>query len=132
MSDSCNWIQRQFDATRFTASGSMAWTVEAGDVVTDAYIVNGKTVTYSLVLSSSTLSGTASNEVRVTLPSKLVVMRTMSNVVRLFDTTNNAYVGYAYVTPGVDYIRISRLDFGPFTLVTNGFGIHAQITFEIE
>jgi hypothetical protein len=129
MSD--NWIQRSFDAARFTASGAMTWTVDAGDVVTDAYIVLGKTVIYSLTLANSTTGGTASTELRVTLPSTFSVMRTMDSMVRIFDGTSGL-AAYAHVVPGVTYIRFTLLNPNNLPLVTNGIGIQGQIIFEIE
>jgi hypothetical protein len=126
-----NWVQRAFDATRFTASGSMTWTVDQGDVFTDAYIVIGNTVIYSIVISGTTTTGTASTELRITLPSFMTIMRTMDSVVRLFDGTN-AFTGYAHVTPGLDYIRVTKFDVSNFPLVANGIAIQGQIAFEIE
>lgn len=125
-----NWIQRQFESSRFSASGSMAWTVEAGDVITDAYVMSGTTVVYSIAISSSTTSGTASSELRIALPTSFKVMRTVSALVRLFDTS--AVVGYAQVQPDWTYIRITKLDASNFSLATNTVTVQGQIVFELQ
>lgn len=124
------WIQRQFDPSRFTASGAMAWTVDASDVITDAYIVQDRTVSYSIVLSSSTTAGTASTELRIALPSSFRVMRTMTSLVRLHD--NAAVVGYAQVQPDWTYIRIMKLGASNFALVSDTVTVQGQIVFELQ
>jgi hypothetical protein len=126
-----NWIQRWFDATRYTASGAMTWTVDAGDVVTDAYIVHGNTVTYSVIIANSTTAGTASTELRIALPPGLIVRRPIDSAVRIFDGTSGQ-PGYAHVVPGVDYIRFTLLGPSNLPLVANGIGVNGQLVFEIE
>jgi len=126
MSD--NWIQRQFDAANFTASGSMTWTLPTG-ATTDAYIVQGKTVTYSFELFPSTTAGTAASELRITLPSSMQVLRTMNNLVRLY-LGAAAAEGYFRVGPAWNYIRITNLDVTALPLTTS-FGVSGEITFEI-
>jgi hypothetical protein len=126
---SCNWIQRQFDASRFTGGGSMVWTVTGANVFTDAYVVEGKTVTYTVTVGGTTTSGTASSELRIALPTGMKVMRDVNTVCRLHDGTS-ASVGYLKVNPTMSYIRISNFDVTPLALGV--FSVFGQITFEIE
>jgi hypothetical protein len=110
----------------------MVWTVTNGNVFTDAYVINGKTVTFTLTIGQTTLSGTASNEVRVALPASMKVMREVNTVARLGDVVaGTAILGYAKVGPAASYIRITNFDVTNLPLTT-GFGVMAQITFEIE
>ncbi len=123
-----NWVQRQFDPANFVGTGSMTWTLPSGPT-TDAYIIQGKTVTYSLELYPSTTGGTASNELRIILPSSIQVLRTMNNLVRLY-LGSSAAVGYFRVGPAWNYIRITNLDLTNLPL-TSSFGVNGEITFEI-
>jgi hypothetical protein len=57
-----------FDAGDFTASGSMTWTVAAGDVAYFRYSIIGKLMTVFLRVNTSTVGGTPSTALSVKIP----------------------------------------------------------------
>lgn len=52
------WVDRVFDAGRFAAAAGV-WAVTAGNVSLNSYVINGKTITFSLGLSGTSLSASA-------------------------------------------------------------------------
>lgn len=62
------WTSVTFNAGNFTASGSMTWTVASGDVNTFDYVEIGKTMIVSCVLSTTTVGGTPSTALKITIP----------------------------------------------------------------
>jgi hypothetical protein len=126
------WVQLPYDAAMFTASGSMVWTVEPGDIGTLAFSQSGKTVDLSFNIVNTTISGTVSSELRIALPDGFAIRRPMLNLLRIANNVaGQISVGYALVTQGQSYIRVTALDGVNFPLVTNGLQISGQLTFEI-
>ena len=62
------WITIPYSAADFTASGSMTWTVDAGDVVVLRYLTIGKLATLLVDLSNTTVGGTPSTHLDFHLP----------------------------------------------------------------
>jgi hypothetical protein len=62
------WIDIPFNAANFVGFGGMTWTVAAGNVLTNAYALVGKTMYWSLFLAGTTLGGTPSSQLFVTAP----------------------------------------------------------------
>jgi hypothetical protein len=56
------WVTEPFVASNYAASGSMTWTVAAGNVAADRYRLSGRTLSFALNLYG-TLAGTASNQI---------------------------------------------------------------------
>jgi hypothetical protein len=55
------WITPTFNAADYTASGSMTWTVDAGDVGSCAYYLKGRSLSVTFVLQTTSVGGTPSN-----------------------------------------------------------------------
>lgn len=70
-SDQGRWITPSFAAGEFTGSGSMTWTVDAGDVETDAYYIRGKMAFYLYSYRTTTIGGTPSTELQRDIPAVL-------------------------------------------------------------
>jgi len=62
------WTDVPFSAGNFTAAGSMTWTVGSGDVITNKYKVNGKTLYWIVELNATTVGGTPSNQLKIAVP----------------------------------------------------------------
>jgi hypothetical protein len=62
------WISQSFSAGSFTASGSMTWTVDSGDVKRLAYWLKGRTLFVQFAALATTVGGTASFALVVAAP----------------------------------------------------------------
>src|SRR4029077_5045290 len=62
------WLTAPYSAANFVGTAGMTWAVDSGDQVRFSYLLNGKTMTVSFWFNSTTLTGTATNEIRITIP----------------------------------------------------------------
>jgi hypothetical protein len=125
------WITPTFSAGDFTANGSMAWTVEAGDVTTYAWRQDGKLMTMLVTLATTTVGGTLNSQLLVRIPGSRVAAKRAINPCFLLD--NNARAsGYLEVAAGGTNIIVQRVDGSNYTASTNQTSVFGQITFEIQ
>lgn len=125
------WTAVAHNAANFTASGSMTWTVASGDQTTLAYVKRGKTLTVAFTIVTSTVGGTASNTLKITIPGSMVAARQIWNPVYLVDN-NSRTTGVATVSAAGTTIDIFRTDIANFTLSTDLTSVVGQITFEVQ
>ena len=125
------WAVVPYIASNFTASGSMTWAVEEGDVVTYAYSVRGKTITVAFTLKNYTIGGTPSQDLRLAIPLGLISKRHIDNPVFLIDNSVRQ-IGLAVVLADSTTIAIQKTDLSNWTPVTNNGFIAGQVTFEVQ
>lgn len=65
------WITPPFAAGDFTGSGSMTWTVDAGDVQTDRYRLEGTRAIYQASYNGTSVGGTPATQLIRALPAVL-------------------------------------------------------------
>jgi hypothetical protein len=124
-----HWIAVPFNAGNFSAAGSMVWTVEAGDVALNRYTVIGKTLIWSFYLNATSLSGTASAQLLMTIPSGFTVLSGANGITgQLYDGVNQRGL-IIVATPST--IAIQKDPSVSFTLNTNGTYVIATVTMEI-
>ena len=126
------WTTPAFDAASFTASGSMTWTVEAGDVATYAYQIAGKIMIVMFRIITSTIGGTPSNALHIKIPASKTATKPTLNLCSILDTGWTA--GLAEVLAGGTVIKIypDAAFSANWTTGTNDKYVQGQITFEIN
>lgn len=125
------WLSPTFNAADFTANGSMTWTLQAGDVATYAYRIDGKMMTVLVTLATTTVGGTLNSQLLVKVPAGRTAAKRAINPCFLID--NNARASaYLDVAVGGTVISVNRLDGANFTASTNLTAVYGQITFEIQ
>lgn len=67
------YITPTFNAGNFTGSGSMTWTVQSTDIITEKYTIIGKTLILFLSIENSSVGGTLSFSLIYTLPNGLTI-----------------------------------------------------------
>lgn len=102
------WSGISFNSANFTASGSMTWTVESGDQGQNAYTVVGSTVHWTLGFFNTTVGGTASNELRVTLPGGFTAAGTSTNGTCAAADNSTLRYGMWQVLSGNAYVSLYR------------------------
>lgn len=125
------WTTPSFDAGNFTASGSMTWTVASGDVITYAYLIEGKKMTVAFDIQDSTIEGTPSNILKIAIPASKTATKSMLTLCRLYDNSASV-VGFASVSASGTTINICRLDSANYTAGTNTNVVQGEIVFEIN
>lgn len=125
------WTSATFAAGDYTCNGC-TWTVESSDQSTLAYTLVGKTITLSFYLNSTTVGGTANNQLRVTIPGSFVSQRLNSATMMYQDNGGAWSMGHVATTGGGTTINLSKTDFSNWSASTNATNIRGQITFEIQ
>lgn len=126
-----NHIPLLYDATHFTASGTMTWTVQLADHITLTYMQAGKTLTVSFVLINTSTGGVADTTLKITIPVDRTAARVMATPVALRDNGTRV-MGVARVAVGGRTIDIKRLDGANFTASANATDVEGVFSFEIE
>jgi hypothetical protein len=124
------WTTRAFAAGNFTANGAMTWTVGSGDVVTDAYTVVGKALTYAFTLNTTTVAGTPNSTLQILIPGSFTAAKTMTTLCRLLDN-GTATSGIVFATASSTTISIQRLDAANFSAATDTTLVQGVITCEV-
>jgi hypothetical protein len=120
-----HWIDVPYDAANFSAAAGMTMDVSAANVSRYAYTLTGKTLTLTVQLGAVTLGGTASNEMRVSLPAGLSVAAQGVSTGWM-----NPALCLLLAAPATTYVSIYKSDLSAWALGTVGplaFTIVCQI-----
>lgn len=125
------WTAVAYNSGNFTHS-SGTWTVDVGDQLTLRYTLNGKTMTLTWYLVTTSVSGTAGTELRIAIPGSFTANARISNALLAID--NGAVtMARADAQAGVTYIRIVRQDGANWSNAsTNATEVYGEITFEVQ
>lgn len=124
------WVAEPYNAANFVGVSPMTWTVDAGDQTRLSYLLIGKTMTVSFYIQGTTLSGTAGNAVRMTIPAGKTIAGTALDTMVIVNA--GAFVGKIVASAGVNYLQFMRVDNTNFTLETNAAIFTATFTFEVN
>lgn len=130
--DYSGWVDYVFSAGNFTANDSMTWTVGAGDVVAIKWRREGKTLSLSFNVGTTTVAGTPSTQLRFALPAGFVVAARGDGPIYASDN-GTVKIGSWTVDAAGTYIYF-RLDlFGSvnWTASTNNTGIACQCAIQV-
>jgi hypothetical protein len=125
------WTTPTFSAGNFTASGSMTWTVESGDVTTYTYAILNKTMFLSFYIITTTVGGTPSTSLKIAIPGSKSSAKSVRSLVFLSDN-GVALTGYADTGISGTVITIYKPDYSNFTASTNNTQVLGTLTFEIN
>jgi hypothetical protein len=106
-----SWIDLPYNAANFTAAPGMTWTVAAGNVFVYAYMLEGKKLTLTALITNTTIGGTAAADLRVALPPGLTVA--VYGINTAWTTQGSAVV---YPVVGQPYVSIYKTDLSPWAL----------------
>lgn len=125
------WTPVPFLAANFTASGTMTWTLAAGDQTTLAYVLMGKLLIVAFTIVTASVGGVVGPTLKIAIPGGLVAARAMTKTVWVNDNGTKA-IGVARVTAGGRTIDIEKVDGSNWTAAANTTGVEGQIAFEVE
>lgn len=124
------WVAVTYSGANFFGTGTMNWTVDASDQVRFSYLLNGKTMTVSFYLDATTLSGTATSEVRIIIPAGATVKNWCTGTVWIVAGALG-YAGVIRGAVGATYLSVFKADLTNYTLSTNNTIFTGTFTFEI-
>lgn len=121
-----------FSAGDFTASGSMSWTVGAGDVTTFTYVQVGKMLHIHFYIVSTTVGGTPSTELRITIPGGYTSAKVALNTIQAGDN-GSVGVGAVLVAASGTVLRCfkSMTSADNWSAATDATFVAGQVTIEI-
>jgi len=126
------WTDVPFNAGNFGASGAMVWTVEAGDILQNRYLRMGKTLFWSGYYFTTTLTGTASSQLRVNLPLVGATVKTIRYLMPVAYIGDGGVNTTGYVeTAAATYVSINKTTGANFTIAPNGLHVAFTVCFEL-
>jgi hypothetical protein len=125
------WTTPAFNAADFTATGSMTWTVAAGDVITYAYFIAGKIMFLIFSIGTTTVGGTLSYGLTIKVPGGKTIAKSTQIMIQ---ANNNGAVaaGYAVLSAAGTTFSIALLAGGNWAASTNNTDVHGSFVFEIQ
>jgi|SRR5215831_4136970 len=126
------WTDVPFNAADFGGSGSLTWTVTAGNIITRRYALVGKTMVYSAYIQGSSVGGTPNNELHIAIPSPFTAAHhAICGFVASQDIGAAIQGNYTQVTPGATYVILTRPGNVNWS-VGSGTAVYFTATFEIS
>lgn len=101
------WVDLPPDGGRYSGSGSMTWTVEAGDQLLMAYRIAGDSCLVAWRIATSDVGGTASNRLQIRLPEGVRPSRRVSGV-HYYDDAGTEGIGRARLTSDLTQIELFK------------------------
>lgn len=126
------WSAVPFAAQNFSGWDLMTWTVEPGDYVTYSYARVGRFAYVSFRMSNTTVGGTPSTPLRLTLPDGMVADKEMSTAYHYIDNGTHG-VGLCGIGAGNNEIHLYKNDFTVnWAASTNLTDVRGQLAFEVR
>jgi hypothetical protein len=130
------WISPAFSAVNFTASASMVWTVDAGDLATCRYFLRGRTLQLQVKALTTSISGSVSTGLFLSngayggFTSALAAVKMPGAMVN--DNAGGVLAGaYVDVSGNSTFVTISKLTNANYTLSTNLTDVYVSTFFEV-
>lgn len=123
-----DWTDVPFSATNFGGSGSMTWTVTQAQQLVYAYLQIGTTLYLNYWIEQTTIGGTASSSLRLTLPASLVVAQYATAPIHYLNSTAN--VGFVAATPGDRFVSFQKSDASNWNTAA-AVTIHGQVALKV-
>lgn len=121
-----------YSAGNFTGNGSMTWTVDSADQVVFKYIQRGRWVTVFATLNETTVGGTPSTQLLVTIPGGFTVTSTLELPVMRATDNGTVLNAFMYLSGGSTQIAARRADTSNWTASTNATYINVWCEFEVN
>lgn len=122
------WTDVPYAASDYTGSGSMIWTVEAGDVITSAVLPIGRMLLFTLQIDSSSVGGSPATYLRVKVPFGYVPARSMDIVGSANDGDLGTTLTRVRVFQSDPNILILRTDGANWRIFSNATSVRLQMS----
>lgn len=126
-----DWIDVPYDPASFAAKAPMEWLVPEAAARTLAYVLHGRTMTLSFVISGASLQGPSTNELYLRIPDHYLPARSVVNAIWI-GTSSYREAGYARTHEGFERLVLFRASESVFGQEHGGLSVFGQITFEVQ
>lgn len=120
-----------FSAGNFTGSGSMTWSVAAGDVNCLVYTIMGKMMTVWFNLQTTSVAGTLARFLQIAIPASKTARNQVYGVYHYFEGTSWLR-GFVSVDASGSVIRLERQDNSNWLNTSDGTYVLGQLSFPIN
>jgi hypothetical protein len=130
-----DWILRAYAGGNYTGNASMTWTVDSGDVFNDSFYLKGRTLLFDFDLATTTVGGTPSTDLQITLPNGYTssstgsVKVTRAACVRVIDNNGTPAAGQAYINSTV--VAVRQMGGASWSASTNLTYVQGQISMQL-
>ena len=131
---SLSWANQPFDAGNYTGSVNMTWTVAAGDVLANRYLVIGKLLFWNVELQFTTVGGTPTNQLQILLPNSLTMAANPGFNCSINFIQDNGATAVSGVGAKISNTQMGlfRFDLAAWTAATDTTQINFMCFFEID
>jgi len=123
------WTQVTYAGGNFTGNGSMTWTVDSGDQLRFAYRRFEKTIAVLFALGTTTVGGTPSTDLRITIPLGLTSADRSQGWLYYIDNGTHG-AGLATTVASGTQILLAKSGFGNWAASTNLTSVYGYIEIE--
>ncbi len=121
-----SWVATPFNAAQFGAVAPMTWTVTAGQVTANWYLIVGRVLFWNLSIEASTVGGTPTSVLVATLPGAVVGAAKAWGQGRIYQAAAGWREADLVVNAGESVLRVSRAD-GTTLTVDGTTYVHLQV-----
>lgn len=125
-----NRVDVTFAAGNFTGNGAMTWALASGDQAAFWYQIHNKLMTVGFRLDTTSVGGTPSTELRITIPGGKVAAVVTNDKVAL--ASDNGTTREAWMQVSGSTIAILRQDQVAWTASANNTSVYGTVTFPIS
>ena len=126
-----SWTDVTFSAGNFTGNNSMTWTLDSADQTMFAYKLLGKTMVVAFTLQNTSVGGTPSTILLITIPASKTSAKAVWNPVRI-KNNGTLSTGTCYVDSSSTTISCLLIAQGNYSASTNNTDVTGEITFPIQ
>lgn len=127
------WITPTYAAGNFTASVSMTWTVDSGDVTNYSYKLESRSLTVTWYLQTTSVGGTPSTQLKIAIPNGFVASKASLHMCIQDDAAAGNVATFVLLTASGTTMDIYHsLGVGNWAAATNTTRVFGTITFEVN
>ena len=124
------WITPTYAGGNYTGSGG--WTVDSGDVSTQAYLLRGRTLTVAWYLGTTTVVAGTTLSIGNGAWGGFTIAKSMLNPAGMNEAGGGNAICLANVTAAGTTIALLKQAGANFTAATNTSSFYGEITFEVQ
>lgn len=126
------WIDIPFNALDFTLSGGGTWTVDAPDVTSYAYCIEGSNIKVSWYIGSTTVATAACQALQIQLPNGYTAVRYILMPCVIQDNGGATLIGYCQSVAAGSLIQIFRPDSAAWAVSADNTGTWGELIAELS
>lgn len=129
------WITPTYAGGNYTAVAAMTWTVDSGDVTTQAYRLDGRTLTVSFFIATSTVGGVVSTALLIGNGAWGGFTSTKSVLggnIAYADAAGVTTAGIWQITAAGTSLSLFKSPVANWTASANNTSVYGSVTFEVS